>query len=102
MPGIGGGCALHRCIFTFFVLGIAATHAALADPVVVSCYRGPWKVVIWDHSNAEFIDSLMANGYGVATASAIADKVCRDERLVGDPDAMKAETERLIRLTPRR
>jgi hypothetical protein len=65
--------------------------------IVVSCYRGPWEDVIWDHPNAVFIDSLVDVGYDIVKATAIAERVCRDENLVGDKAGLKAEMQRLYR-----
>lgn len=70
------------------------------DTLVVSCFRGPWKDVIWDRPNANFIDSLVSFGYDYPTAHAIGERVCRDERLVGNLDGMKAEMVRIYRDSP--
>ena len=76
-----------------FILG-AAMAAALAVPasagsysktiyqfsndvIIVSCFRGPWKDVIWDRPNSNFIDSLIKIGYDYPTSHAIAERVCR-------------------------
>ena len=74
---------------------------ASGDTMVVSCFRGPWKDVIWDRPNANFIDSLVTFGYDYPTAHAIGERVCRDERLVGNLEAMKAEMVRIYRESPR-
>jgi hypothetical protein len=63
--------------------------------ITVSCFRGPWKEVIWDRPNAVFVDSLVNVGYTYERAHAIAERVCRDEALVGNPGAMR-ETMRRI------
>jgi hypothetical protein len=65
--------------------------------IIVSCYRGPWKDVIWDRPNAVFIDSLVKIGYDFPTAQAIGSRVCRDEALVGNPEALKATMLRIWR-----
>lgn len=79
------------------------THkTAVAKQITVSCYRGPWKDVIWDRPNAVFIDSLVAVGYKFSTAHAIGERVCRDRSLVGDTDALKAEMQRIWRESPAR
>ncbi|SFD56288.1 hypothetical protein [Roseivivax sediminis] len=57
--------------------------------IVVSCFRGPWKDVIWDRPNSNFVDSLVAIGYDFPTAHAVAERVCRDDELVGNPEGMK-------------
>lgn len=61
----------------------------------VSCWRGPWREVIWDRPNAVFVDSLVAVGYDFSTAHAIAERVCRDKTLVGNPEGLKAHMERI-------
>ena len=58
--------------------------------IVVSCFRGPWRDVIWDRPNAVFVDSLVEVGYDFPTAHAIAERVCRDDALVGNSDAMRS------------
>ncbi len=63
--------------------------------ILVSCYRGPLKVVAWDRPTLTFIDSLVAAGYSYGDAAAIGDRICRDEALVDDPDAIKAEMRRI-------
>jgi len=72
---------------------------AKGNTIVVSCYRGPKKVVYWDRANPEFYDSLRAAGYSAATAHAIGDRICRDQNLVDNLEAMKAEVRRVIRTT---
>ena len=67
--------------------------------IVVSCFRGPMKVVAWDRPNAVFVDSLVAAGYGYEEASAVAERICRDEALVDDPEALKAEMLRIYNAT---
>lgn len=73
---------------------MALATAAQADSVrkvtiTISCFRGPWEEVIWDRPNARFIESLVAAGYDFPTAHAIGERICRDEALVGNPDAAK-------------
>ncbi|MCJ7872766.1 hypothetical protein Q4577_08140 [Marinovum sp. 2_MG-2023] len=58
--------------------------------IVVSCFRGPWNDVIWDRPNPVFIDSLVAIGYDFPNAHAIAERVCRDPALVGNPEGLKS------------
>ena len=91
--GLASGAAAH---------GTGTTHlkayrvTTTPGPVIhVSCYRGPWKDVIWDRPNAVFLDSLRAIGYDFPTSSAIAERICRDQNLVGHPEAMKAEMLRI-------
>ena len=66
----------------------------------MSCFRGPWKDVIWDHPNSNFIDSLIKIGYDYPTSHAIAERVCRDDWLVGNEDGMKQEMIRIYRESP--
>lgn len=63
--------------------------------IYVSCYRGPWKEVIWDRPNSVFLDSLRAIGYDYATSQAIAERICRDPALVGQREALRAEMLRI-------
>lgn len=83
-----------------------ATFAQGAQPaagtVTVSCFRGPWEEVIWDRPNAVFVDSLVALGYDFPTAHAIAERVCRDEATVGDPEAAVAVMRRILAESPPR
>lgn len=73
------------------------TYGPTGYQIVVSCYRGPWKEVIWDRPNAVFVDTLVSVGYDFPTATAIATRVCRDQDLVGQPGALKANMERIWR-----
>ena len=87
---------------TGFVSGASAHDdeaTVKGNTIVVSCYRGPKTVVYWDRANPAFYDSLRAAGYSAATAHAIGDRVCRDQSLVDNLDAMKAEVARIIRTT---
>ncbi len=68
--------------------------------IYVSCFRGPWREVIWDRPNAKFIDSLVDVGYDYPTAHAIAERVCRDDALVGNPEGLKSEMIRIFRESP--
>lgn len=70
------------------------------DVIIVSCFRGPWKDVIWDRPNSNFIDSLIKIGYDYPTSHAIAERVCRDDWLVGNKDGMKQEMIRIYRESP--
>ena len=71
-------------------------HVHERTVIEVSCFRGPWKAVIWDRPNSTFVDSLVSAGYTFATAHAIAERVCRDDRLVNNPGALKATRERMF------
>ena len=64
--------------------------------VIVSCFRGPWKEVIWDRPEPVFIDSLVAAGYDYPTASAMAERICRDRSLVGDREALRGTAQGVV------
>ena len=68
--------------------------------VTVSCYRGPWKDVIWDRPEPIFTDSLVAVGYDFSNALAIGNRICRDITLVGNPQGLKAAMEAIIAAAP--
>ena len=69
----------------------AEDYKLIADgnTMIVSCFRGPWNDVIWDRPNSNFIDSLIDFGYDYPNAHAIAERICRDDLLVGNKEAMK-------------
>ncbi|WP_234172713.1 hypothetical protein [Ruegeria pomeroyi] len=68
---------------------IAISDVAIAqEPIVISCFRGPWKEVIWDRANVNFVDSLVSVGFSLGNAQGIAERICRDPQLVDDPEAM--------------
>ncbi|MEM6577453.1 MAG: hypothetical protein AAF678_03100 [Pseudomonadota bacterium] len=75
---------------------ICADAAVAGSDVLVSCYRGPWAQVIWDRANPEFVASLEANGMDAIEARVIADSICRDPRLVNNPEQMAAEVRRVV------
>jgi hypothetical protein len=68
--------------------------------VTVSCFRGPWRGVIWDRPEAIFTESLVAVGYDYTNAFAIANRICRDQGLVGNQAALKAAMEAIIADAP--
>lgn len=70
--------------------------------VRIQCFRGPLEAVIWDHAQGGFIDDLQKLGYSPANASAIANDLCRDSRLVNNPEALKAALHARIRSAPPR
>ncbi|PTX56029.1 hypothetical protein C8N43_0679 [Litoreibacter ponti] len=70
--------------------------------ITVACYRGPWEQVYWDRAKPEFYDSLTRAGFSPERAQALGDRVCRDQALVNNPEAMRREASRLIATTPRR
>lgn len=78
----------------------ATATQAVAAPIVVSCYRGPWSDVIWDRPNAVFIDSLREAGYSILQATTIGDAVCQDPELVSNPDGLKATMLDILKETP--
>jgi hypothetical protein len=80
---------------------LSGNYWTTGGTVVVSCYRGPWRDVIWDRPEGVFIESLVTVGYDYPSALAIATRVCRDRLLVGDLDGMKREMERIIAEAPR-
>jgi len=71
--------------------GTNHTYVYNAGPqvILVSCYRGPLKKVIWDRPEPAFIDSLVAVGYDYPTAHAIGERVCRDSALVNNRAALR-------------
>ena len=68
--------------------------------VTVSCYRGPWERVIWDRPNSIFVESLVDAGYEYSEAHAIAERVCRDQRGVGNPDELREAVRGALRQEP--
>lgn len=83
------------------ILIFVAELTYAAPRVVISCFRGPWQEVIWDRPNPIFIDTLMANGYSITTATAIAERICRDPNLVNQNELSIQETIRLMKLIPK-
>lgn len=88
------------------VLAVATAAPAFAMnyggyQIHISCYRGPWKEVIWDRPNPVFVDSLVNAGYGYATATAIAERICRDPALVGRPGSMSRALRAILSGTAR-
>ena len=73
----------------------AADGAHGKNVVLVSCYRGPWEAVIWDRPNPEFIQSLEDNGFSTTKSIEIAEAICRDPRLVNNPDLTAEQVRRL-------
>lgn len=93
-----------KLISAAFVIALAAPVAAqeTGEPgardgttIVVSCFRGPMKVVVWDRPTTRFVDSLVDVGYSYGDALAIGERICRDETLVGNPGALSAEMRRI-------
>lgn len=90
---------MKRTLLLGVVCAAMATQAS-AWTVNVSCFRGPWKSVIIDRSNPEFVQSLVALGYQYDKAERIAEQLCRDPRLVDRPDAMTDAVKQVIRTDP--
>lgn len=86
---------------TWAARGAELAEAAPAGAVVVACYRGPLRDVIWDRPEIAFTDSLRRAGYDMAQAQAIAERVCRDPALVDDRAGLAALTQELMAQTPR-
>lgn len=78
------------------------SYVAHGHTVVVSCYRGPWREVIWDRPEPVFIDSLVAAGYDYPTANALAERICRDPSLVGNREALRGFAQDVVKSTPPR
>ena len=99
---------MKRVMIAAALLGALASQASAeaykltadGNTLIVSCFRGPWKDVIWDRPNANFIDSLVDFGYDYPTAQAIAQRICRDERLVDHLEGMKQEMIRIYNEAP--
>lgn len=70
--------------------------------ITVSCFRGPFSDVIWDHPNPVFIDSLIEAGYTFPEAHAIGERVCRDPSTVDHPDVAIQVMHRIIAENPPR
>ena len=83
--------------------GSAAAEAGFAPgTVVASCYRGPLHETLWDRPEGVFLDSLVGAGYDYLTAQAIADRICKDESLVDDPEVLRAALARILAASPAR
>ena len=96
---------MKRSLFSAALLMTLAAPAFAGSPstraedgnvtIVVSCYRGPWKEVIWDRPNPAFIESLVAVGYDYANARAVGETVCGDAALVNNPEGLRATMRRI-------
>ena len=86
---LGACCALSFMMSAGPGIAVAEHHAR-TEPlrITVSCARYAWEGVIWDRPMGVFLDDLTAAGYSTERAYAIGQRVCRDERYVGDPEAM--------------
>lgn len=73
---------------------------ANAPDFTISCFRGPWRQVIWDRPNAIFLDDLVKLGYTETEALSIGTRICRDEYGVGQPDYLMATLRELIATQP--
>lgn len=68
--------------------------------IELSCYRGPFKDVIWDRAYPNFVASLESYGYPRYQAQLMADSICRDPSFIDNPDAMKTSVIEMIKQTP--
>lgn len=68
--------------------------------LTISCFRGPWKDVIWDRPNAIFVQSLVDRGYTYAEAEGIGERVCRDEHGVGNPEHLRKSLKEAMTAVP--
>lgn len=76
---------------------IVSSDVAIAKDVIhVSCYRGPWDDVIWDRANPEFVESLQSFGYNQVDAENLANSICRDARLVYNPDKLADQVRKVV------
>lgn len=71
-----------------------------AATITISCYRGPWRDVIWDRPNAVFLDGLTRIGYSRQEALVIGQRICRDEYGLDDPEYLKSAMRRILAETP--
>lgn len=72
------------------------TYVTRGHTVTVSCFRGPWREVIWDRPEPVFIDSLVAAGYDFPTAHAMAERICRDRSTVGNREALRSTAQGIV------
>ena len=75
-------------------------YQVYGQTVLVSCYRGPLKEVIWDRPEPVFIDTLVAAGYDYPTAHAMAERICRDRSLVGNREALRGTAQGVVNSYP--
>lgn len=68
--------------------------------ITISCFRGPFEVVVWDRPNAVFVDDLVRLGYEYPQAYAIAQTVCRDEYALHNEGYMIQRLHQLMAATP--
>lgn len=83
----------------------AGHHArASAEPIQirVSCARYALRGVIWDRPMGVFLEDLSRVGYSTERAFAIGQRVCRDERLVGNTEGMGALMRNILATEPPR
>lgn len=77
-----------------------ATAPVRAVPIRISCFRGPWREIIWDHANPSFTDDLVAYGYSYSEAWAIANRICQDPRGVDNSQYLVDVTQDILRTHP--
>lgn len=86
-------------------VAVADTLSSPADNdpnrINVSCYRGAFRnVVAWDRPNAVFVNDLVQLGYSYPDAHAIGERVCRDERGIGNAEHKISTLRQLMAETP--
>ena len=87
---------------------LAAAHVRHAPAAVrpmtiqISCFRGPWREIIWDRAEARFTDDLVAYGYSYAEADAIGTRICRDPEGVDNPQNLVGVLRGILRTQPPR
>ena len=79
-----------------------ATQQVQPLKVRVSCQRFFSDEVIWDRPNGVFIDDLRAAGYNPSDSQSIATSVCRDERLVDNPEGLGDKMREILASNPPR
>lgn len=96
---------------TACILAFASATASLAqnlptrpgtsgNAITISCFRGPSSNVIWDRPNAVFVEDLVHFGYSYPQAHAIAERVCRDEYGVSQPEYLRTSLLQIMSATP--
>ncbi|WP_298430208.1 hypothetical protein [uncultured Jannaschia sp.] len=81
----------------------ATGHARAAKAPVsiqVSCARYALPGVIWDRPMGVFLDDLTKAGYSSDRAWAIGNRICRDERYVGNTAAMGQAMQYILATEP--
>jgi len=84
----------------FAAESFAGSKPVVVKPIIVSCFRGPWHEVIIDRPTTRMIDSLVGAGYDLATATAIGERICRDQEAVGNVERLTDVTVETLNLAP--